>query len=410
MVTLQIKNIGPVRDSGIISLTPFLLLIGRQSSGKSTFMKILCYCRWLEKHIMTSTEDIVTAYTHNQKFLKELKQFHRMNNDFFTKESLIEYVGDTLSITLTGNNGNPKIIRNPDYKESRFNSKLCFIPAERNLITAVKDIDIAYKSSERDVLFNFVYEWDEGKSHYDTAHPMELSVTDSYKYINDAGNDKILMPDGKPILEYYASSGLQSVTPIDVLSDYVTGCIGMTKKFTKNDLSLLIMDYLNDTNGEQKTIDASTMTEDVTKKISRRLIYQSSQLFIEEPEQNLYPDSQKLLVLNLIKRLVKANKTGDKDSCIVLTTHSPYILSVLNVLMAWANAVEKKQDSKEIMQMFSSDLLLSPEQYSAYYIDEKGTFQSIKDAEIPMFSGNDLDGVSDWVEEKISVINDIVYK
>ena len=410
MVSLRIKNIGPVKDSGIIQLTSFLLLIGRQSSGKSTFMKVLCYCRWLEKHIMTSTEDIVTAYTHNQKFLKELKQFHRMNDDFFSKESLIEYVGDTLSITLTGNSGNPKILRNADYKESRFNSKLCFIPAERNLITAVKDIDKAYKSSERDVLFNFVYEWDEGKNHYDAAHPMQLSVTDSYQYINDAGNDKILMPNGKPILEYYASSGLQSVAPIDVLSDYVTGCVGTSKKFTKNDLSLLIMEYLNGVNGGQKTIDASTMTEDATKEISKRLIYQSSQLFIEEPEQNLYPDSQKLLVLNLIKRLVKANKTGEKDSSIVLTTHSPYVLSVLNVLMSWATAVEKKQDSEELMQMFDLDLLLASEQYSAYYIDETGTFRNIKDAEIPMFSGNDLDGVSDWVEEKISAINDIVYE
>ena len=359
---------------------------------------------------MTSTEDIVTAYTHNQKFLKELKQFHRMNDDFFSKESLIEYVGDTLSITLTGDNGNPKILRNADYKESRFNSKLCFIPAERNLITAVKDIDKAYKSSERDVLFNFVYEWDEGKNHYDAAHPMQLSVTDSYQYINDAGNDKILMPNGKPILEYYASSGLQSVAPIDVLSDYVTGCVGTSKKFTKNDLSLLIMEYLNGVNGGQKTIDASTMTEDAIKEISKRLIYQSSQLFIEEPEQNLYPDSQKLLVLNLIKRLVKANKTGEKDSSIVLTTHSPYVLSVLNVLMSWATAVEKKQDSEELMQMFDLDLLLASEQYSAYYIDETGTFRNIKDAEIPMFSGNDLDGVSDWVEEKISAINDIVYE
>ena len=410
MVSLRIKNIGPVKDSGIIQLTSFLLLIGRQSSGKSTFMKVLCYCRWLEKHIMTSTEDIVTAYTHNQKFLKELKQFHRMNDDFFSKESLIEYVGDTLSITLTGDNGNPKILRNADYKESRFNSKLCFIPAERNLITAVKDIDKAYKSSERDVLFNFVYEWDEGKNHYDAAHPMRLSVTDSYQYINDAGNDKILMPNGKPILEYYASSGLQSVAPIDVLSDYVTGCVGTSKKFTKNDLSLLIMEYLNGVNGGQKTIDASTMTEDAIKEISKRLIYQSSQLFIEEPEQNLYPDSQKLLVLNLIKRLVKANKTGEKDSSIVLTTHSPYVLSVLNVLMSWATAVEKKQDSEELMQMFSLDLLLASEQYSAYYIDETGTFRNIKDAEIPMFSGNELDGVSDWVEEKISAINNIVYE
>ena len=34
----------------------------------------------------------------------------------------------------------------------------------------------------------------------------------------------------------------------------------------------------------------------------RRLEYQSAQLFIEEPEQNLYPESQKLVVMSLDKK------------------------------------------------------------------------------------------------------------
>ena len=29
-----------------------MLLIGEQSTGKSTFMKILCFCCWLEKQVM----------------------------------------------------------------------------------------------------------------------------------------------------------------------------------------------------------------------------------------------------------------------------------------------------------------------------------------------------------------------
>ena len=49
MASLHIKNFGPILDSTKIELTPLMVLIGRQSSGKSTFMKLLSFCRWVEK-------------------------------------------------------------------------------------------------------------------------------------------------------------------------------------------------------------------------------------------------------------------------------------------------------------------------------------------------------------------------
>ena len=41
MATIQIKNIGPITDTGIIPLTSVMLVIGKQSSGKSTFLRCL---------------------------------------------------------------------------------------------------------------------------------------------------------------------------------------------------------------------------------------------------------------------------------------------------------------------------------------------------------------------------------
>lgn len=49
MASLHIKNFGPISDSTKIELTSLTVLVGRQSSGKSTFMKVLCFCRWIEK-------------------------------------------------------------------------------------------------------------------------------------------------------------------------------------------------------------------------------------------------------------------------------------------------------------------------------------------------------------------------
>ena len=89
MATIQIKNIGPITDTGIIPLTSVMLVIGKQSSGKSTFLKILCFCRWMEKLIMVSDEEAISQYTHNLKFLKSMKQFHRFNDSYFSSASSI---------------------------------------------------------------------------------------------------------------------------------------------------------------------------------------------------------------------------------------------------------------------------------------------------------------------------------
>ena len=50
-----------------------------------------------------------------------------------------------------------------------------------------------------------------------------------------------------------------------------------------------------------------------------------------------------------------------------------------------------------------------PENYSAYFINDYGAFVNIIDSEIPMISGTELDGVSDWVEERISKVNEFIY-
>ena len=138
---------------------------------------------------------------------------------------------------------------------------------------------------------------------------------------------------------------------------------------------------------------------------SKRLTYQSAQVFIEEPEQNLYPESQRLIILSLVKALAEAQKKESETSIIMLTTHSPYILSVINVLLS-ASAASSKESGKGIID---SKLLLNPSDVSGYFINEDGIFKSIVDDDLQMLDGMQLDGVSDWVEEKISQCNKVLY-
>lgn len=385
MVSLHIKNFGPISDSTQIELTPLMLLIGRQSSGKSTFMKVLCFCRWIEKKIMTSTEDLINQYTHYNRFIKELKSFHRLNDDYFKDDTELKYDGDVLTIVYTGITGNARIVRKRSFAEQRYNSKLCYIPAERNLISAIQNVDKTYKATERDILFNFIYEWNEAKEPYTREHPFRLAATGGFSYVNQSGADILLREDGYETPAFYASSGMQSVMPLDMMTNYITNCVGKNAP-----LSMVEYNEISKTDHERAL---------------RRLVYQSAQLFIEEPEQNLYPESQRLVIMSIVRSLNKALANGSEQSMAVITSHSPYVLSVVNVLLAAARVAHEGLDQDVI----DKACVLPASSISGYYIDEKGCFQNILDAEVPMLSGNDLDGVSDWVEESISKLNEKLY-
>lgn len=385
MISLHIKNFGPIVDSTKIELTPLMVLIGRQSAGKSTFMKVLCFCRWIEKKIMVSTDDMVNQYTHHNRFVKELKQFHRLNDEYFTTDTELVYDGDSITIEYIGMNSNARIIRKKSFAEKRFNTKLSYIPAERNLISAIHNVDKAYKATERDVLFNFIYEWDEAKSPYTSEHPFRLAATGGFSYVNKSGADVLVREDGTETPAFYASSGMQSIMPMDVMANYITERVGQNAS-----LSMHERNEISKTDNEYSY---------------RRLEYQSAQLFIEEPEQNLYPESQKLVVMSLVRSLKKALDNGSEQSMAVVTTHSPYVMSVVNVLLAAAIVEEKGLEQNVV----SKDCILPSKDISGYYINEKGVFQSIMDNEIPMLNGNDLDGVSEWVDESISKLNGILF-
>lgn len=385
MASLHIKNLGPIVDSSNIELTSLMVLIGRQSAGKSTFMKVLCFCRWVEKKIMVSTDDIVSQYTHYNRFVKELKQFHRLNDEYFAENTELMYDGDNITIEYTGVNGNAKIVRKKSFAEKRYNTKLSYIPAERNLISAIQNVDKTYKATERDVLFNFIYEWDEAKTPYTSDHPFKLSTTGGFSYVNKSGADVLVHDDGTETPAFFASSGMQSVMPMDVMTNYITDCVGQNASLS-----------MHERNEISKTDNGHS---------HRRLEYQSAQLFIEEPEQNLYPESQKLVVMSLVRSLKKSLANGSEQSMAVVTTHSPYVVSVVNVLLTAAIVSERELEQSVV----EKDCILPSKVISGYFIDNNGVFQNIMDKEVPMLSGNDLDGVSDWVDESISKLNEILF-
>ena len=401
MASIEIKHIGPLANTGKIELKFINLFIGKQSTGKSTLMKILSFCCWLEKKIMTEGEEKLSQYTHYLRFKKELIQFHRLSDNFFSVASEIHYEGDCVTIDLVGSKTNAKIRRDSDFKTKRYNTKLSFIPSERNLLFAIKNIDRAYKSSELDSMFNFLFDWGEAKDYYTAEKPFTLSVASNMAYYYDKGkgSDIIYLEEAKKKFStYYASSGVQSALPIEVMVDYLVGLIGKPKKYSVNEV-VRFSEFFN---------TDSKVPQSIAKQL---FLYHSVKLFIEEPEQNLYPESQRKLLLKVIASIYRASRSGDKPSMVTFTTHSPYILSTLNALMAASLSNEKDAEKTKavLAEDGYEDCILPKGSISAYLIKEDGTLQNIVDSELQMVSGYELDSVSDWVDDRIAKFNEIIY-
>lgn len=405
MATIQIKSIGPIVDTGIIELKTVNLFIGKQSTGKSTLLKICSHCRYVEKLISIGKrkngKSGIYLYTHYYRFVQELIKFYRFDIKFFSSNSEIIYVGDTYRIEFKGNHkSNAKI--EPISDATPYNARLCFIPSERNLISAIKGIESWYRPKDFDLLFNFIFEWDEVRESYNQANALPLVVSPDMEFFYDKsrGEQIRLKNRQKDFSPFYASSGVQSALPLEVMVNSLTRSVGTKANMSKSDLMDIVSSLLDDDSDINKVVAES--------KLSKNLMtYQGAIFFIEEIEQNLFPESQANLLRHIVAEIKSANvKFSGNHSMVAMTTHSPYILSSLNVLMAASEAYEI--DPNATIQIVPERYILPKGSISAYYITPDGHAVSIIDSEIYMVSGMNLDSVSQSVEDSLDKLNDII--
>ena len=97
---------------------------------------------------------------------------------------------------------------------------------------------------------------------------------------------------------------------------------------------------------------------------------QNSQFIIEEPEQNLFPETQRDLVYHLLEKCF--NKEGNR---LTLTTHSPYILYALNNCMMGElvnSQLEGNCEREEFLEnkFLSEKSWVDPQLVSAWEIED----------------------------------------
>lgn len=122
---------------------------------------------------------------------------------------------------------------------------------------------------------------------------------------------------------------------------------------------------------------------------------------IEEPEAHLYPIAQK----NLLEVLaIVLNKTSSQ---IILTTHSPYILSLANNLLFSTRVAEKNKDLiPEIEEIVPSVAWLQPSKTDVYFLKD-GYAETVFDDSVGLIDQNKLDEISEELGVDFQELYDI---
>ena len=308
MKHLVIRNLGPLKEANV-ELKRINVIIGSQSSGKSCVLKTTCYCTWVEKRIeLTQTSDF---FAKDGNFLNELERFHKLKG-YIKSDTFISYESDFMVFSYDNATKTFKF----KWKEGRWNyrrSKVTYIPAERNLVAAIPNwFQVKFAD---DNIRDFMADWETARQ----AAQEDITVLNlgvSYHYDANTKSDKVKVSDGVTLDFTNTSSGLQSVIPLFVHLSHITKI--------KHDR---IESFAN---LQENSILLSKLDEEDKKDIYTNYVHtHHCDIFLEEPEANLFPPTQS----NLVEWLLNKTK-GDHSSNLFVATHSPYIL----------NAFIEKQD------------------------------------------------------------------
>jgi len=124
-------------------------------------------------------------------------------------------------------------------------------------------------------------------------------------------------------------------------------------------------------------------------------------LYIEEPEAHLFPSAQSLLMEFLIGSIVSERNRRS----VVITTHSPYIMSKLNVFLKAGQLSRRKRRNSDINDIVPRDCWLNASDLSAFAIED-GELRSLLD-EDGLIDGAYLDGVSEQISLEFSKLLEI---
>lgn len=320
--TIHIKNLGALKDTGVVDIRLMTVFIGNSASGKSTLMKALVLMRYIFKRLSIRAY-LRNSHVEDKVFYIRFKDYLRDNMmGLVDSQTYIHYAVTINEHMYSATYSNGKLT----YDAQIHNEDLCFfkevwVAESRSAIaplssqgTLAKNVNLGYFFNETLSEFNAATD---AVRHFDLSYVgLDMDV------VRGGNNQKkyILRPQdgGYPPFELrHASSGIRTTAPLVAMVNYYAYAFDFKAAQKRS-----IIDFLFD-----KDL-TTTYRPEMELTDMPRFVH----IHIEEPELSLDPTSQ-IQLLNEIIRLAFIDKADKREIGLVIATHSPYLINSLNLLM-----------------------------------------------------------------------------
>jgi len=439
MQTLEIKNFGPI-DHVKIDLTEVMIFIGPQTSGKSTIAKNIYYFTSFKDYLLETIEEVMNSHNGDAGLsVEELwRMFHSNLRMKFTGFWGISGHKPDFKLSFTyGENLAAEVYLDHGKITHHFSAPL-ISGIDKVFTYLIEFLDHgANIISEPGVEFD-VYT---GKN---ARYAFLQRISGEIRRAFISSKSSLFLPANRSLIttlpDYLINlilrSSLDRQSSVDALNDpflidlptrqFINLVSFVKTRFTKG-LDEIISEKLNLDPGSLDPIELEPFLELIPEILKGKYLYESgseklyfpesdefvsinlassgqqesiwillnlfrlalnkisSLVIIEEPETHLYTDSQVLLV-NLLAYFCKIN-----DNHLVVTTHSPYVLSAFNNLM-FAQEVGTRH-AGEISKIISEKFWLDQKNVSALFV-ENGKVENILEPDLNQIAVERIDNAS----------------
>ena len=440
---IRIKNFGAITKGyinskdGFFEINKLAVFTGTQGSGKSTIAKLIATFLWLEKALVRG--DVRKECITKKIFVNNYLAYHLIDS-YLHKNSEIEFIGTVYSFHFFAET-DQFVIEKIKEKNIYLKPKIAYIFSERNFFSVLPNPNKLAGLLKS--FFTTLGDFDEAKKSFDNEI-YELPIAD-YKYRYDSASDKsyIFKERGKDEVELFkAASGIQSSLPLTLMSGYFSSRIengfgdnSKTQAYSLYELKKIQDDYKMEmekltseaqqnaifaamnaqnpwafnfflSNSFVKKNEIDRLHKELTDKETEILTALEYSLFatinscfiniVEEPEQNLYPASQRDLVYYLLECLNKGKEKKEAEidrsryNKLIITTHSPYILGTINNAVYAGNL---SKNGKKCAKVVKETCQLAVDYVSAYKT-EKGEIRNIICNELKQIKNSVIDDCS----------------
>lgn len=379
MSKIKIKNFGPIKegyqdDDGFMDVKKVTVFIGNQGSGKSTVAKLISTFTWIEKALVRGDFNKKSIERKN-KLKNQYLNYHRLENYFKTNGSdkaVLEYLGDAYSIKYENGSLIIHEVPNNEYELPQ----IMYVPAERNFIAYVKTPKELKLSS--DSLKEFLTEFDNAKNEMKGQMKLPINNVDiEYDKLNDTLN---LKGEGFKVKLPEASSGFQSLVPLYLVSWFLSNTIN---RKTESSPTMTTDEIERFKKGLKTVFEDKTLTDEQRRAalsvLSSKFNKSAFINIVEEPEQNLYPESQRQILNSLLE--FNNMNVGNK---LIMTTHSPYLIMYLTLAVKGKALIEKCTNyngengfKTSLSKVIPFDSVVSASDLVIYELDNKGNITKL---------------------------------